>query len=320
LNPAAITTQSLIVLLGMALYFGLAFENFFARDAPHRPGGIRTFPMLALAGAAAYGLEPQTGLILAAGVVVLGLWLFAYYRSDPTGEGREFIAGDAAHQHPPYGGFGLNTGLEDAANLGWKLAARLQGWGGDQLLASYSEERRPIFVETGEAMIAGWIDRDRSFLDRYSPEIDKAEFEQAWSELGKSANQPQSYESRYEGSSVVVGSPGATCTIHGDYQHRARPGHHLSPRNLSNGRNVFQELGTGFTLLAFGADPAAADIEQAARSLNVPLKVVRDRCEGDVTGYEARLVLVRPDQYVVWSGDEAPDDPAAILRRVTGSG
>ena len=84
------------------------------------------------------------------------------------GEGREFIASGAAHQHVrPTAALDLNTGLEDAAILGWKLAARLQGWGGDRLLASYSEERRPIFVETGEAMIAGGIDRDREFLERW---------------------------------------------------------------------------------------------------------------------------------------------------------
>lgn len=59
--------------------------------------------------------------------------------------GRGFIAGDAAHSHPPFGGFALNNGLEGIRNLGWKLAARLHGWGGDWLLGSYSEERRPMF-------------------------------------------------------------------------------------------------------------------------------------------------------------------------------
>src|SRR3569623_192476 len=97
-------------------------------------------------------------------------------------QGRVFIAGDACHQHPPYGGFGLNTGLEAAANLGWKLAAALQGWGGQRLLDSYGDERRPIFQETGEAMIAGGIERDRVRLDRYNPEKDRAEFERAWAE------------------------------------------------------------------------------------------------------------------------------------------
>jgi uncharacterized membrane protein (DUF4010 family) len=90
---AALTTftaQSLVVLLGMSLFFGLAFENFFADQAPRRPGGIRAFPMLALAGAGAYVLGPQHGLIFATGLGVLGLWLFSYYRQEPA-ERRDFV-------------------------------------------------------------------------------------------------------------------------------------------------------------------------------------------------------------------------------------
>jgi uncharacterized membrane protein (DUF4010 family) len=86
-----ITTQSLVVLLGMALFFGLAFENFFAQRIPNRPGGIRTFPMLALAGAGCFVLEPRSGLVFAAGLAVVGLWLFTYYRSAATDEQRDFI-------------------------------------------------------------------------------------------------------------------------------------------------------------------------------------------------------------------------------------
>jgi uncharacterized membrane protein (DUF4010 family) len=86
-----ITAESLVVLLGMSLFFGLAFENFFAQRIPHRPGGIRTFPMLALAGAGCFVLEPRSGLIFATGLAVLGLWLFAYYRSVASDEQRDFI-------------------------------------------------------------------------------------------------------------------------------------------------------------------------------------------------------------------------------------
>src|SRR4030095_13150473 len=102
------------------------------------------------------------------------------------------------HSHPPYGGFGLNSGLEDVANLGWKLAAALQGWGGDPLLESYSEERRPIFVQTGE-LIAPNIERDGAFLARYSPDRDRAEFEEAWQNMAARAPTAQAYEPHYEG-------------------------------------------------------------------------------------------------------------------------
>ena len=232
--------------------------------------------------------------------------------------GRAFISGDAAHTHPPSGGFGLNNGLEDVANLGWKLAARLQGWGGEKLLDSYGEERRPIFVETGEEMIAGGIEQDRAFLERYNPNVDRAEFEKAWEEMAKS-NRAQSYEPHYEGSSVVMGREGAPISIHGKHKYAAQAGHHLTPQPLSSGRNVFEELGQGFTLLAFDAGEASVGaIDSTAKSLNIPVKVVRDTQAGGREMYEAKLVLVRPDQHVVWAGNDSPEDTTAMLRRVAG--
>jgi 2-polyprenyl-6-methoxyphenol hydroxylase-like FAD-dependent oxidoreductase len=110
----------------------------------------------------------------------VGFWDLRVAVADRYQVGRVFIAGDAAHSHPPYGAFGLNNGLEDVANLGWKLAARLQGWGSDALLRSYSEERRPIFEETAEDFIAARIKADGAFLARYNPERDRQEFERAW--------------------------------------------------------------------------------------------------------------------------------------------
>ena len=172
----------------------------------------------------------------------MGFWDLRFEVADQYRSGRVFVAGDAAHSHPPYGGYGLNNGLEDATNLGWKLAARLQGWGGDRLLASYSEERRPIFVETGRDFIAARIEEDRAFLESYSPERNKAEFEEAWNaRMVKLSGRAQVYEPHYEGSSVVMGPPGAVCSAHGNHTFTARIGHHLPPQKLTSGRNVFEE-------------------------------------------------------------------------------
>jgi 2-polyprenyl-6-methoxyphenol hydroxylase-like FAD-dependent oxidoreductase len=248
----------------------------------------------------------------------VGFWELRIAVASRYRVGRVLIAGDACHSHPPYGGFGLNSGLEDVANLGWKLTAKLEGWGSDALLDSYGEERRPIFVETGEAMIAGGIEADRAFLERYSPERDRAEFAAAWQSLEANARtRQQSYEPHYEGSSVVVGPPGAVCSIFGQHSFAAQAGHHLTPQPLSSGRNVFEDLGRGFTLLAFDADANA--FAQAAQSLRVPLKVISDTYAQERQAYAARLVLVRPDQYVVWTGDAAPPDVHALFRKVTGS-
>ena len=254
----------------------------------------------------------------------VGFWDLRVAVAENYQVGRVFIAGDAAHSHPPYGGFGLNNGLEDAANLGWKLAAALQGWGGDALLPSYSEERRPIFKEVAEDFIAARIRKDAAFLARYDPERDRDEFESAWkARWNEGGARVQSYEPNYEGSPVVAGPPDGKCSAHGAHSFAARAGHHLAPQPLTNGRNVFEELGAGFTLLALHENEGADDgivgsFERAARSLGVSLTTIRDAWRGDLTRYESRLVLVRPDQYVVWAGDAPPADTHALFARATG--
>jgi 4-hydroxyisophthalate hydroxylase len=198
----------------------------------------------------------------------------------------------------------------------------LAGWGGDALLRSYGEERRPIFQETAKDFIAGRIAVDRAFLERYSPERDRAEFERAWKERAAGLGERVlSYEPNYEGSAVVSGPPGGESGAHGAHSFAARPGHHLAPQPLSSGRNVFEELGPGFTLLAFDAeDLSAPAFDKAARSLGIPPKIVRDTYSGGREAYGARLTLVRPDQYVVWTGDRAPGDIARLLGKVAGRG
>jgi 2-polyprenyl-6-methoxyphenol hydroxylase-like FAD-dependent oxidoreductase len=286
-------------------------EGFFFHAPVPRDATPDNFDFLGL-------LHDAAGFAFHAEFDHIGFWDLRIMLASEYRQHRVFIAGDACHQHPPYGGFGLNTGLEDAVNLGWKLGAVLQGWGGQQLLDSYGEERRPIFKETGEAMIAGGIERDREWLEKYSPEHDLAAFERAWNEYGHTwGNRPQNYEPHYEGSSVVIGPPDGVCSIHGRMSFKAEAGHHLAPKPLSSGANVFSELSSGFTLLAFDAD--STSLEATARERGIPLKVVRDTPAEGREQYEARLVLVRPDQYVVWAADEAPSDATELLRRVTGS-
>ena len=265
-------------------------------------------------------LEKAAGFKFAAEFDHVGFWDLRVAVADKYQVGRVLIAGDAAHSHPPYGGYGLNNGLEDVANLGWKLAAKLQGWGGEALVASYSEERRPIFKETAEDFIAARIDIDGEFLARFNPAKDKAEFEQAWNsretDVGSRA---KSYEPNYEGSSVIAGPPGGVCSAHGMHMFKARAGHHAAPQALSSGKNVFDLLDDKFALLAFDADDASVQaFEQAAKALNIPFKLIRDTYKDNRTAYEARMVLVRPDQYVVWAGDAAPKDTMALMRKVVG--
>ena len=251
----------------------------------------------------------------------VGFWDMRIVVAKQYRVGRVFIAGDAAHSHPPYGGYGVNNGLEDITNLGWKLAAKLQGWGGDALLMSYDDERRPVFKDIGTDFIGGVIESERKFLESYNPKKDLAEFEAKWKEFeGTQGSRVGTYEPNYEGSAVVWGPPGGKNGAHGAHMVKARIGHHLCPRALSNGRDVFDELDMkGFTLVALDADDATiAAFEAAAKAKNIPLKVVRDSYAGGREEYESKLILVRPDQFIAWMGNDKPADAGAVLAKVVG--
>jgi hypothetical protein len=188
------------------------------------------------------------------------------------------------------------------------------------LLGSYSIERRPVFWETADDFITSRIKRDADFLERYNPQSNLAEFEAAWqareTDIG---SRFQQYEPNYEGSPIVFGPPGGVNSAHGVHAFKARPGHHLAPAPLSRGGSTFDALGSGFTLLAFDAPQGAiTEFESAAKTLGVPLSVISDSRNGGREMYEAALMLVRPDQYVVWAGEDTAPGAKAVLQHVTG--
>jgi hypothetical protein len=250
----------------------------------------------------------------------IGFWDLRVAIADRYRSGRVFIAGDAAHSHPPYGGYGINTGLEDSANLGWKLAATLQGWAGKNLLDSYGEERRPVFASTARDFIEKAIQDDKEFLQAYDPQIDKAAFEHEWTARQSGAkSEVNSFEPNYEGSSIVWGPPGSVCGAIGSHQFAARAGHHLTPRQLPSGPNVFDELGDGFCLIDLNSPGSAVrDFKNAAEDLRIPIKILSDSSAEGCDFYKAGLVLVRPDQFVAWVSDETSVDARAILQRAVG--
>jgi 2-polyprenyl-6-methoxyphenol hydroxylase-like FAD-dependent oxidoreductase len=250
----------------------------------------------------------------------IGFWDLRFAVADTYRAGRIFVAGDAAHSHPPYGAYGVNTGLEDARNLGWKLAAVLQGWGGEELIGSYDAERRPVFQSTARDFIEKAIAEDRSFLAQFNPARDRASFERAWAQRKLGArSEVHAFEPNYEGSPVVWGPPGGRSSALGTHAFRARAGHHLAPQPLSSGGNVFEGLGAHFTLLSLdGEEAVCGAFATAADCLQVPLEVIRERRTGGRERYEAKYVLVRPDQFVAWAGEEVSPEATTILRRAAG--
>jgi len=251
----------------------------------------------------------------------IGFWDLRVAIADAYSKDRVFIAGDAAHSHPPYGGYGINTGFEDARNLGWKLAAVLEGWARPKLLDSYSEERRPVFASTARDFIEKSIDSDRDFLARFDPDADREAFEVEWKRRSTGATgEVNAFAPNYAGSTIVFGEAGAESGAKGGHAFKACAGYHLAPQPLSSGRNVFEALGSGFTLLAFDADATAvARFRDAADAAGVPLALVEDTFDGGRERYEAKLVLVRPDQFVAWAGDALPEEPEYLLKKATGS-
>jgi 2-polyprenyl-6-methoxyphenol hydroxylase-like FAD-dependent oxidoreductase len=248
--------------------------------------------------------------------------------TDRYQDGRVFLAGDAVHLFTPTGGFGFNTGIDDAANLAWKLAAVHRGWGGEKLLASYEVERRPIGVrnttESGKLAeqaaaleIPPHIEDDtaQGALERAAFGKDLAKFREEFASLGIQLG------SRYDGSPIVVGD--GTAPPRDDpkvYTPSGVPGGRAPHYWIGGRESLFDRFGPGFTLLRLGADAPAAEVfERAAAARGIPLATVTVEEPGIVELYERRLALVRPDQHIAWRGDAAPADAGRVLDIVTGS-
>jgi 4-hydroxyisophthalate hydroxylase len=254
-----------------------------------------------------------------------GFWDCRVAIADSYGSGRIFIAGDAAHNHPPYGGYGINTGFEDARNLGWKLAAKLKSWGGPKLLASYDTERRPVFWSTAKDFIEKSIETDREFLKTYDPTSDPAEFKAVWSARAHGAGKEvEGFQPNYCGSIIVAGPQNGAADAKGAHSFTARPGYHLAPRTLPEGGTTHDHLGTGFSLIALGQPNAAERFAKEAASLGIPLTIVESVSPGptaETADYGALLILVRPDEFVAWTGDAISEEFGAedVLKLAVGA-
>jgi hypothetical protein len=241
--------------------------------------------------------------------------------------GRAFIAGDAAHVMSPTGAFGMNTGIGDAADLGWKLEAVLRGWAPAGLLDSYDAERRPVGLRNVNAAADNFA-RLMSSLD-YSGVMEQgARGDAIRKEVGRQLDEATRQEwevlgvilgYRYEGSPICVadGTP-ATPDHPMEYIPTSRPGHRAPHGWLADGRSTLDLFGRGFVLLHFG-DSDPAPLMDAARRRDVPLTVTHIQDPAIAARYERAYVLVRPDGHVAWRGNKLPEAPLAILDRVRGT-
>lgn len=249
----------------------------------------------------------------------IGFWDLRISHATTYRAGPVFIAGDAAHSHPPYGGYGVNTGFEDASNLSWKLAAVLQGWGGDALLDSYSQERHPVFESVSRDFISAMIEDFRTFFAEVSPDKDKAAFEAAWKARTEADDSDVTqFLPHYAGSPIVCGVPGAQSGAKGIHKFVAEAGHHLAPQILGDETTIWEKLGDGFTLLDFTDSGSGSIFVEAAAERSVPLKHIKISSSVLRDVYGTMAILVRPDQFVAWAGDPAESDARTILHQSIG--
>jgi 2-polyprenyl-6-methoxyphenol hydroxylase-like FAD-dependent oxidoreductase len=252
------------------------------------------------------------------------------------GEGRVFIAGDAAHLVIPTGGLGMNTGVGDAIDLSWKLAATLAGWGGPQLLASYEKERRPIGLRNVKASRAAMSGR-LSWRAAYHPDIRKntAEGAAIRGEMASRFDVEQRKVTeilgieagyRYAGSPIVWPEPGdGPDPENPQYVPTTWPGARLphvwlnDHTELHHRIALHDRLGMGYTLLRLGSTHIdTSNLERALRATDAPLEVldIEDEAAREIYGYD--LLLVRPDLHLVWRGNQIPEDADAIASVATG--
>jgi 2-polyprenyl-6-methoxyphenol hydroxylase-like FAD-dependent oxidoreductase len=249
--------------------------------------------------------------------------------TDHYSQDRVFLAGDSVHLFTPTGGFGFNTGIDDAANLAWKLAAVVHGWGGPKLLSSYETERRPIGVrnttESGElAEQAGALEIPAHIEDETAQGAAEraafgsqlAKFREEFASLGIQLG------ARYDDSPIVIGD--GTPRPRDDpkiYTPSGVPGGRAPHYWIGERESLFDRFGPGFTLLRLGPDaPRAEGFGRTAAARGIPFETVTVNEPGIAGLYERRLALVRPDQHIAWRGDSAPSDPGRVLDIVAGHG
>jgi 2-polyprenyl-6-methoxyphenol hydroxylase-like FAD-dependent oxidoreductase len=231
-------------------------------------------------------------------VLATDAWTARMQLADRYHRGRMFIAGDAAHQNPPYGGHGFNTGIGDAVNLGWKLAAVLGGWAPPSLLGTYQAERRPIAQDTIAEAAANMATLGPELAD---PRLTGPDAEFAAARPGAQAAIERAKDREFHGLDLVL-----------DYTYAGSPitapgaGERLPHRWLGPGDSLYDHLGPEFTLIRSGSRDDT--LVKAAASAGLPLTVLDlDPSPGP------ELTLVRPDQHVSWRGS-TPGDPDAVIR------
>jgi 2-polyprenyl-6-methoxyphenol hydroxylase-like FAD-dependent oxidoreductase len=242
-------------------------------------------------------------------------WQGAQLVADRFRSGRVFLAGDAAHVHPPAGGFGANTGIHDAHNLAWKLSAVLHGWAGVELLDSYHDERHAV----GSAMAEQAMVRNRIRHGHGSPQNGDEMVDDIIITLG------------YRYHSRAIAAERSERVLPRRLELTGEPGSrapHVWLRDDGRRLSTIDLFWDSFVLLT-GPEGTAwheAAVRLAAGT-DVPLRAVRIGAGGDYGAVEGDwataygvsprgAVLVRPDAFVAWRSPDSLPEPEKVLADV----
>lgn len=241
--------------------------------------------------------------------------------------GRILLGGDAVHLFTPTGGLGYNTAVEDAVNLGWKLAAVINGWGGPNLLDTYETERQAI-AKRNTTYARAFADSVGSFLPPPELEDETPAGDAARKCTGDHLNYHARFEfnipgitfgGRYDGSPIVMSDGTAPPPDSANtYQPTGCPGGRAPHLWLDGNISLYDALGFEFTLLQFGVKHVdTAPFQAAAALIKMPLSVMAIESDEARDLYGADLALIRPDQIVAWRCNSAAQ-AMDVLRRAAG--
>jgi 2-polyprenyl-6-methoxyphenol hydroxylase-like FAD-dependent oxidoreductase len=255
-------------------------------------------------------------------------WHLTHRVAEQFRVGRVFLVGDAAHTLSPSGGFGMSTGICGSADLGWKLAAELDGWAGPGLLDTYQAERRPIAVESLEEANVNLLRTMKRTvppdLHLDSPEGKRARAEMAErlerSDVGREFDAPMMHFGYRYASSIVVSDPVTPAPVSPGWRPNAVPGSRAPHAWLRAGVSTLDLFGRAFSLLCFAKSDRREEFERAFADRRVPLQTTVCGDARTAELYEYPFVLVRPDGHVAWRGNGLPSDASWLVDKVRGAG
>lgn len=275
--------------------------------------------------------EHTVGIPVRYEMLYCGEWRQNLLLADRYRAGRVFLAGDAVHLVIPAGGLGMNTGVGDAFDLSWKLAATLEGWGGPELLDSYEIERRQVGERNIGASRYATLGY-RKWRSQWRPEIgdDTPTGRAVRDNLAEVAAVEQRKVNemigaelgyRYVDSPIIDNIPGGPEHLFRDYRPTSWPGARLPHVWLGDGAPIQDRISNGgYTLLCLNGQRETAALEKAFRARSVPFSVLHVASEPARAIYEIDLILLRPDMHVVWRDNNPPDNPVELAALATGHG